>query len=280
MILFEKSFIQKATSSPKYTGTVVGSICNQLSDLSAFCDQLESWYKKVPSYKTKDIKKRFQSYNDRQHWSSFWEMAINSYFIENGFQTVWGKEGEPDLLLFANGNKIAVEIRGLYPSQKALKQKNVIKKLVDTINRINSPVALNILSMRQINEDIDIKEIVTQIKHWLESISFREKNVISELRIKQSNCDIRISVAPNIKPKNGSCVNLFPHFIESNREKYLRQQVLKKKSKYANNLLCKNIPLIIALGNSSQSSITQHTIDTALFGKNTITFDLKDPDNV
>lgn len=277
MILFDERFINKLKSNGKWEE----SFAKKYIDDSRFIDhktQLEGWFSNVQKKRKNEIRSNFLAPYYNQHWSAFWEMAIADYLIKEGFEIAWGKEGQPDLFIKKDDTEIAVEIRGLYPSDAQNEADDRMREFVELIEEINSPVALSVSTIiNPIPIDTNLQEIAVEFKEWLVKQEGSSKREVWDYR--KGDCRIRIELLPELPINNGKTVLMSLQPIEANRQRYIRETIFDKKQKYADELESKGILYIIALGNSSGFSISDYTVETSLFGNPTVTFDKNNPSN-
>lgn len=117
----------------------------------------------------------------------------------------------------------------------------------------------------------DVDSLAAKIIDWLSNI----KDPLDEKHkdeIETKDYHLHIRTLPEIKNENGHIVFSYPIYVDNKRDKtkdvieYIRKKV-KQARQYKTFLQENNIPLIVALGNSSNFSFNQVHVEWALYGK-------------
>ena len=199
-------------------------------------------------------------------------MGIADYFASKGFIVRWGEEGEPDLFLRDNIKirEFAVEICGLYSSELEAEVNRAFDALCERLNSFNFPVKLNIdLKGGELHKG-DVITLESDIVDWLSKI----RNPLGrnpKKQIKTEAYHLHINLLPEIKNENGRIVFSTTLYADNKRDRtnyiieHIRNKV-KQARQYKDFLQEENMPLVVALGDSSSFSSQVH-IEWALFGK-------------
>jgi len=273
-----KEFIASLPDVTTYNNTHVTALC-RYKHLKVLKEQVEEWFKNIPSSEQADLAARLRSKDDGQHLGAFYELMLHQFCLEEGWQINLHKainsKLKPDInIKTEKGKKFLLEIATQLDEQEYRTADKRKKELDNAIAEINTPYVLSLHYGSYPPEGIKVKELVKYIETWLKNLP-NTSNKEFECDLLDKAVDLRINARlEKFKPKNG-CIYFIsgPGVTGLPGVEKVKNTLAKKRKKYSSAKT--NLPLVIAICDGTSNLMHDETvIDRALYGNVTISFSI------
>lgn len=281
MELYDKNFIGKLGSFDKYANPWVLAICKNNRPVAIYeKNQIEKWFKNLPSRVMPDLYNRLRSKDDGNFLSAYYELVFHQYCLEEGWDVTKDKEinnTTPDLFVKTPENQFVVEVLVLQKSDVEKRNDSNFRQLLRNVEAIETKYLLSIDLDEWLSEDMELDKIIDLIATKVRDEGNLTEN--KEISISDFGFKGRIGIHPrkdyepigkvlSWSPPGGSFE--FPTTrIRSEMRKKIRKYCFLKEMK---------IPLVLAVCSDEAPFISHNAMDWTLYGRMVVSWNLNDPD--
>ena len=272
MKLLSKELCKEVLSERRYTDSEIIKTIQNKDSIQPFICKIEKVFASIPESRKNEVLGRFKSSNKREHLSAIWELLIADILEKSGLIVEWNGEGEPDLAVIdEQENKYMIEIRGLYASDLQGRRNQLRNTIENEVNKLPLNGWLTLSCIHSLPLDMDINDFVDSVARWCES--YPPERDTGEHYYQKNGVRIKVEFHRTGDYEKTRNVRYFLTPIEANRYDYIKNVALREKGKkYGKHYSEKGIPIIVALADSSEFSISDDTIQYALLGSPTVSF--------
>lgn len=272
MTLLTKQFRERVATKRRFNNTEIKEIFQNDGFNQPFVDRIEKIYATIPEDRKEEVRGRFQSPDSKQYLSAVWELLIADYLNDAGFGIVWNGEGMPDFTIVDPfQKKYMLEVRGLYESDAQEVRERIKDEIESRLNKVKVDGFLTLSCISVFPLDMDATEFINVVTKWCKNLNPQKTK--DEFHYQKEGNHITVTYTRETVSEDQPTIRYFLTSIESNRQKYIKDNVLSEKGKkYGKRFSREGVPIIIALANSSGSSISDISIQSALIGSQTISF--------